>query len=96
LRTAPSRRHAISAPRGENLKHLAFVIHCAPEVIRFAVDPNEHFVQVPSPSRKRPTMNASFPDLSGEYWTEPVPPEPNRLVANIDASLEQQIFDLPQ
>jgi hypothetical protein len=30
-------------------------------------------------------MNASFPDRSREHWTEPVPPEPNSLVADIDA-----------
>ena len=41
-------------------------------------------------------MNASFPDLRGEHRTEPVPPEPDRLVADIDATFEQQIFDLPQ
>jgi hypothetical protein len=41
-------------------------------------------------------MNASFSDLAGEYRTEPVPPEPNRLVADIDAPLEQEILDLSQ
>ena len=42
------------------------------------------------------TMNASFPDLAGEYRTEPVPPETHRLMADIDAALKQQIFNLPQ
>jgi hypothetical protein len=41
-------------------------------------------------------MNASFPDRSREHWTEPVPPEPNRLVADIDAPLMEQIFDVSQ
>ena len=41
-------------------------------------------------------MNASFPDLRGEHRTEPVPPVPNRLVADIDATLEQEILDLPK
>ena len=41
-------------------------------------------------------MNASFPDLRGEQRTKPVPPEPNRLVANADAPLEQKILDLSQ
>jgi len=41
-------------------------------------------------------MNASFPDRSREHWTEPVPPEPNRLVADIDAPLMEQVLDLPQ
>ncbi len=41
-------------------------------------------------------MKVSFPDRGREYRTEPVPPVPNRLAANIDAPLEQEIFDLPQ
>ena len=41
-------------------------------------------------------MNASFPDLRGEHRTEAVPPVPDRLVADIDATFEQEIFDLPQ
>ncbi len=39
-------------------------------------------------------MNASFPYLSGKHRTEPVPPEPYRLMANIEATLEQNIFYL--
>jgi len=41
-------------------------------------------------------MNAPFSDLRSEHWTKPVPPKPNRLVTDIDAPLEQQIFYLPQ
>jgi len=40
--------------------------------------------------------NAPFPDLCGEQRAEPVPPEPYRLVADIDTALEQQVFDLAQ
>ncbi len=41
-------------------------------------------------------MNAPRPDLRGEQRAKPVPPEPNRLVADIDAPLEQEILDLSQ
>ena len=41
-------------------------------------------------------MKASFSDLAGEHRTEPVPPEPYCLVADIDAPLEQEILDLSQ
>jgi hypothetical protein len=41
-------------------------------------------------------MNPPFPDLRGEHRSEPVPPEPDRLVANVDAALEQQILDLAE
>ena len=41
-------------------------------------------------------MNTPLADLRNEHRTEAVPPEPHRLVADVDASLKQQIFDLPQ
>jgi len=41
-------------------------------------------------------MNSPLPDLGGEQWTEPIPQEPHRLVADIDASFKQKILDLPQ
>ena len=34
-------------------------------------------------------MNAAFPYLRGEHRTEPVPPEPHRFMANIDAPFVQ-------
>ncbi len=42
----------------------------------------------------KPMMYASFPDRGGEHWAEPIAPVTNRLVADIDAPLEQDIFYL--
>jgi hypothetical protein len=39
--------------------------------MRLAIDPDEHLVEMPAPLRKRPMMDASFPDLAGEHRTEP-------------------------
>jgi hypothetical protein len=87
---------AIPTLRGEDLKDLAFVIHGAPEVVHLPIDPDEHFIQVPAPSGIRPMpVDAPLFDFRGEYRTEPIPPEPNRFMADIDATFEQQIFDLP-
>ncbi len=93
---ALERSPAIPALCRENLEHLAFVINSPPQVVRFATNPDEHLIEVPAPLRKRPMMNALFPDRSREHGTEAVPPEPHRLVADIDTSFEQQIFDLSQ
>ena len=41
-------------------------------------------------------MNATFPGLSGEHWPKPVPPVPHRFVANVDATFEQNVFNLAQ
>ena len=39
---------------------------------------------------------SSCADLSTSHRTEPFPPKPVRLVADIDAALEQDVFDLAQ
>jgi hypothetical protein len=44
----------------------------------------------------RITMNSSYARLRGKHLAEPVPPEPYRLVADIDASFMKKILDLPQ
>jgi hypothetical protein len=41
-------------------------------------------------------MSTALPDFCGKHRAEPVSPEPHRLVADIDATFKQQIFDLPQ
>ena len=91
------RSPAIPPLRRENLQHLAFVIHGAPQVVRLAADPDEHFIQMPSPLvMTSMLLNAPLPELRGEHWTKSVPPESHRLVADIDTPLQQEIFNLPQ
>jgi len=41
-------------------------------------------------------MKAPLPDLRCKHRTETVPPVPNRLVADVDAALEQNILNLSQ
>lgn len=83
--------------RRRDLKHPAFVNHCAPEVMCLAVDSRKHLVQVPSPVRiALMPLNAPLPDLGREYWTGPVPPEPNCRVADVDPAFEQEILYLPR
>ena len=60
------------------------------------VDPDIHLIGVPAPIRPVTSVYASLPDLSGEHWAEPVPPVANRLVTDIDAAFEQNVFDLAQ
>jgi hypothetical protein len=35
-------------------------------------------------------------NIRREQWTKAVPPEPDRLVTDVDATLEQQILNVPQ
>ncbi len=41
-------------------------------------------------------LGAALLDLAGKERTEPVPPEANRFVADIDAALMQQVLNIPQ
>ena len=41
-------------------------------------------------------MNPALPFLGCKQRTKPVPPVPHGLVADLDATLGQQILDLPQ
>jgi hypothetical protein len=41
-------------------------------------------------------INPTPSDLGGKQRTEPVPPKPNRLVTDVDATFGQQVLDLPQ
>jgi hypothetical protein len=38
------------------------------------------------------TAHTLATDLAGEHGTKPVLPEPHRLVADVDAPLEQQVL----
>ena len=69
----------------------------APEVVAFAVDPDEHLVEMPAPVGEGSHGLDSLPaDLASEHGAEPVPPKPDRLMANIDSALGQKIFDLTE
>ena len=61
-----------------------------------AVDTHENLVQMPAPVRIRMVLNAPFSDLRREHRAKTVPPEPYRLVADIDTAFEQQVLDLAQ
>ena len=51
---------------------------------------------MPAPVRPVVPVDAPFPDLGGEQGTEPVPPVTHRLVADVDAAFEKDVFDLTQ
>jgi hypothetical protein len=80
----------------KNFKYFALVIDGTPEVVRLAINSDKYFVQVPALVRARMMMNSMPADLGGKQRTDPVPPEPHRLVADIDTALKQQVLDLAQ
>ena len=61
------RRLAIQTLRSKDLEHFAFVIDGAPKIMRLAIDPHEHLVQVSAPGRAETVIDATRPDLSREH-----------------------------
>ena len=62
----------------------------------FAVDPDEHLIKMPAPVRPVTPDYPPLPDLGRKQRAKAVPPVPYGLMADVDAALEQKIFDLTQ
>ena len=62
-----------------------------------AIDLHVDLINMPSPVAKA-TQPADplTTDVGSEHRTEAVPPQPHRLVAEVDAPLKEQILHIPQ
>jgi hypothetical protein len=88
---------AITALCDEDFQDFPIVIHCPPKVVRLTIDLREHLVHVPSPIRICAHLADPFiADPSGKLQAKSVPPKSNFLVADLDATLVQNILDIPK
>jgi hypothetical protein len=93
----PQCRGLVSVLRHEALEDLAFVIDCTPQVTHLAIHLHVHLVEVPAPLPE-PT-HAAHPlpaNVTCKQRTEPVPPVAHCLMADVDAALSEQVFDVPE
>jgi hypothetical protein len=66
-------------------------------LITFAIDLDEHVVQVPTPLWPRPKpIDTLLADLRGARWPEPLPPEPDGFMADVDATLVHHVLDIAE
>lgn len=73
------------------------MIDRAPQVVGFAVDLHEHLIKVPAPLAEGAHVADTTPaHVAGKHRTKTIPPEADGLVAQIDTTLEHQVFDVPQ
>ena len=61
-----------------------------------AVDADKYLIKMPAPIRPVAPVYPPLPDLGGKQRAKAVPPVPYGLMADVDATLEQEIFDLSQ
>lgn len=88
---------SVSRFRDEAFEHLTLMIDSAPEVMLYAVDLRENFVEMPLAMSKCAHRDgpASL-YLSSKYLTETVPSVAHRLMRDIDAPLVEEILDVLQ
>ena len=73
------------------------MIDGSPQIMPLASDFDEDLVQVPLPLRAPlHGFGPPFPDLVSEVRTEPVDPETDAFVANVDPTLVKEVFDIAQ
>ena len=91
-------RRGLVPPRGhEGFRHLALRVDRVPEVAAFTVHAHEDLVQMPTPvGVLAQGLDPPRADRRGEHRAEPVHPKPRSFVADVDAALEGQVFDIPQ
>ncbi len=78
------------------LQHLALVVHGPPKLMLLAIDFDEELVPMPPQMAQPHAFNPAPLVLCSEHRTEPMPPVPDRLVADVDTALMQQIFYVPK
>ena len=86
---------AIPALRDIAFQHLALVIHGSPKVVRLAVNLYKNLIQMPLPVRVcAHLLNPFSADLGCKHLSKSVPPEPDRLMADLDAAFVQQVLNV--
>jgi hypothetical protein len=86
-----SRSTSFCAPQAflhQDIQHLAFLIYRAPEIDLFAIDLEEHFVEVPSIT----TAAAVTTKAACVLGTKLQRPEPNRFVRHFDAAFQHHFL----
>ena len=78
-------------------QNLTFMIKRTPQIVPFAIDFHKDFIDVPAlVTVAVELLYSASTDLICKHRPEPVPPEANRLVADVDAAFEKKILDVPQ
>ena len=68
-----------------------------PEIMHLAVDLHIYLVEVPSPMAKAAhRAHTSSTDVASKHRAKSFPPQAHSLMADVDATLEQQILDVPE
>ena len=82
----------VAAALHQDIEYDPVLVNGAPQEVQLALDPNEHFIEVPLVTRP----GSPLPHLVGEARTELQTPLPDALARDDHTALAQQQFDVPK
>ncbi len=87
----------VSAFGDNGFHHLTFLINSTPKIVPLAIHLHKNLIHVPLPFEVCSHLpNTLSSDFSSKYRAKPVPPISDSFVPHVDASLVQQVFDIPK
>ena len=87
----------VAFPGDEAFQDLALVVHRSPQVMHLAIDLYVHLIEMPLPVSEAPHPGDTLAaDVRSKKRTEAVPPQPHRLMAEVNAALKQQVLNVAQ
>ena len=82
----------IPAILDQDVEHDAVLVHRTPEIMQLAIDLQKYLIEVPGVARLR----SSLAEFAGELAAEGQTPLPDTFVADADAPLGEDQFDVPE
>jgi hypothetical protein len=79
-------------PLNQDVDPVSVLVHCPPEVMPLPLDVHEELVQVPDV----PQPSLSTLELLGVLGSKLLTPLPDGLIGDDDASLRQELLDVPE
>jgi hypothetical protein len=80
----------------EAFEHPALVVNGPSLVVLLAIDLHEDLIKVPALAAESHPQNPWFSDLRSENWPKPIPPVPDRLMADLDTPLVKKVLYVAQ
>jgi hypothetical protein len=81
----------VAALLNQNVENFTFGIDCAPHEHEFAVDANDHFIEMPDRGRAR----AGSTNIGRNDATKFLCPTPDRLVGDVNPALGENLLHIP-
>jgi hypothetical protein len=76
----------------EDIQYVTLLIDRAPQIVLLALDRQKHLIHMPLVAKPRTTATELISILLAKFAT----PLANRLIGHADATLKQELFDIPE